>query len=410
MSPGNISRRRSSFDMPSPAYPESAMRILHFMQAIDFRMGGPPRAVVDQVATMHARGHDAIVATTVTRDVPEAWLEAGASPRAVSLPPVGGPLARLSHSALQTIESEIEAADVVHLHGVWEVSSLQVAAVARRVGRPYVISLRGMLDDWSMAQRGLKKRIYLRLGGRRYLESACRVHCTADAELAQSRKWFPHGHGAVVPNLIDLAPFESAPDPEPAKTTWPQLSTAPFRLLFLSRVQYKKGIEHLIDAIEILRDRGRDLVAVIAGSGDDDYLTSMKARAEAGGLGDRILWTGHVGGDLKWSLYAASDVFALPTSQENFGFVFFESLAAGTPVITTDLVDTRDEIARSGGGVIVPQSASAFADAIESFMDGRRDAGVMGDAGRRWTLEHLDTATVAARFERLYEDCVGRRP
>ena len=79
------------------------MRILHYMQAIDFRKGGPPRAVVDQVATMQARGHDAVVATTVIRDVPEAWLDAGASPRAVALPPVGGPLGRLSRSALQML-------------------------------------------------------------------------------------------------------------------------------------------------------------------------------------------------------------------------------------------------------------------------------------------------------------------
>jgi glycosyltransferase involved in cell wall biosynthesis len=385
------------------------MRILHYMQEIDFRKGGPPRAVVDQVATMHGRGHDAVVATTVDRDVPSEWRQPGHAPRSVTLPAVAGPLGRLNAAALDTIRREIEHADVVHLHGVWEVSSLQVAAVARRVGRPYVISLRGMLDDWSMAQRGLKKRIYLRLGGRRYLESACRVHCTADAELAQSRKWFPKGRGAVVPNLIDLAPFASVRDAGLARAEWPALAEAPFRVLFLSRVQYKKGIEHLIDAVGLLKDRGHELTAVIAGSGDDAYLAEMKARAESKGVADRFLWTGHVGGDLKWSLYSACDVFALPTSQENFGFVFFESLAAGTPVITTDLVDTRDEIARSGGGVVVPQSATAFAGAIESFLDGTRDSRSMGDAGRRWTLEHLDTATVAARFERLYEDCVSSR-
>jgi glycosyltransferase involved in cell wall biosynthesis len=382
------------------------MRILHYMQAIDFRKGGPPRAVVDQVATMQARGHDAVVATTVIRDVPEAWLDAGASPRAVALPPVGGPLGRLSRSALQMLESEVRSADVVHLHGVWEVSSLQVAAIARRLGRPYVISLRGMLDDWSMDQRGLKKRIYLRLGGRRYLESACRVHCTADAELEQSRKWFPRGTGVVVPNLIDLAPFESIPDPELARSTWPRLASSPFRFLFLSRVQYKKGIEHLIDAVGLLRDRGHELLVVIAGSGDEEYLQAMRSRARSRNVDDTFFWTGHVGGDLKWSLYSACDVFVLPTSQENFGFVFFESLAAGTPVVTTDLVDTRDEIARSGGGVIVSQTATAFADALESFMNGQRDAENMGKHGRSWTLENLDTSAVAERFERLYAECV----
>ncbi|MCP4835586.1 MAG: glycosyltransferase family 4 protein, partial [Phycisphaera sp.] len=124
-------------------------------------------------------------------------------------------------------------------------------------------------------------------------------------------------------------------------------------------------------------------------------------------LDGRFFWTGHVGGDLKNSLYSACDVFALPTSQENFGFVFFESLASATPVITTDLVDTRFEIERSGGGVIVPQTGDAFADAIESFRTGDRDSVAMGAVGRTWTLANLDTSTVAADFEAVYAECIS---
>ena len=53
--------------------------------------------------------------------------------------------------------------------------------------------------------------------------------------------------------------------------------------------------------------------------------------------------------------------------------------------------------------MIVSQTGEAFADAIESFIDGGRDARSMGEAGRAWTLEHLSTDAVAARFEGLYE-------
>ena len=152
-------------------------------------------------------------------------------------------------------------------------------------------------------------------------------------------------------------------------------------VLFLSRVQYKKGIEHLVDAVSVLRSRNRSIHVIVAGGGDDDYLDSVRDRANQRSVADAFTWAGHVGGSLKLSLFSAADVFALPTSQENFGFVFFESLAAGTPVVTTDLVDTRDEIERSGGGVIVPQTGEAFADAIESFIDGGQDARSMGEAG-----------------------------
>lgn len=380
------------------------MRIVHYMPQIDFRMGGPPRAVVDQVATMHARGHEVVLATTDTRDVPPDWRDSPDLPGVLEIGPLSRPFLRLGAASRAAIVPHLASAGIVHLHGVWELSTLQVAAWCRKVGTPYVISLRGMLDDWSMAQRGLKKRIYHALIGRRYLEGAARVHCTAEAELAQSRKWFPRGHGAVVPNLMDLAPFDPPPDPAIAVERWPVLATAAPRLLFLSRVHYKKGIEHLVEAISLLGDDAGGTHVIVAGSGDEEYLASMRRLAEARGVSDRFTWAGHVSGDAKWSLYAASDVFVLPTSQENFGFVFFESLAAGTPVITTDLVDTREELDASGGGVIVPQTGEAFAEAIRSFIDGRRDAAVMGSAGRRWTFENLPTEHVAAGFERLYEE------
>lgn len=387
------------------------MRIAHYMQDIDFTRGGPPRAVIDQVATMHARGHQAGLLTTNVRDVPASWLNGTPDkPEVVQLPAVRGSFGRLSSAGIAGVREAVARFDILHMHGVWEPANLQVAAVCRRLNIPYVVSLRGMLDDWSMDQSSLRKRIFLAIGGRRYLEQAAAVHCTADAELEQSRKWFPRGTGVVVPNLIDLEPYTDAPDPASALSTWPEIAESPFTVLFLSRIQVKKGIEHLIDAIALLRERGhQDVRVIIAGTGDDDYVAAMRARIKAAGVADQFTWTGHVGGDLKNSLYAACDVFALPTSQENFGFVFFESLASGTPVVTTDLVDTRHEIERSGGGVIIPQDANRFAEAIVSFVSGERDGATMGAAGRTWTLHNLDTSKVAAEFEAVYESRVGDR-
>ena len=386
------------------------MRIVHYMQNIDFTRGGPPRAVVDQVATMFARGHAAALMTTDVTDVPAAWLDpanADHTPTVEQLPAVRGSFGRFGRDALDRLAGTISDYDVVHVHGVWEPANLQVASICRDAGVPYVISLRGMLDDWSMDQSALRKRIYLSIGGRRYLESAAAVHCTADAELEQSRKWFPRGRGVVVPNLIDLEPYAEIPDPGPAVERWPVLGEGGFNVLFLSRIQVKKGIEHLIEAAGLLRERGTDINVFVAGSGDDEYVEAMQGRVRSAKLDDRFFWTGHVGGDLKNSLYSACDVFALPTSQENFGFVFFESLASATPVITTDLVDTRFEIERSGGGVIVPQTGDAFADAIESFRTGDRDSVAMGATGRTWTLANLDTSTVAGDFEAVYAECIS---
>ena len=384
------------------------MRVLQYIQAVDFRGGGPPRAVVELASVLHRRGHDVVLATTVDRDVPPDWGKTGA-PDVVCLPRLSGPLKRLPPAGLRSAAKAIAHSDIVHLHGVWEPANLQVAALCRTLRKPYLVSLRGMLDDWSMAQHPLRKRVYLALAGRRYLERAAAIHCTASEELQQARKWFPKGRGEVVPNLIDLCAYERLPDPQQARERWPELRAARFTVLFLSRIHEKKGIEHLIRAVAAVAARMAGIRLVIAGSGSPAYVQSLQSLAAASGISDKTTWAGTVDGPLKRSLYAAADVMALPTSQENFGFVFFECLASGTPVLTTDLVDTRAELLQSGGATIAPQTAEAFAAEIEAFACGRRDAAAMGAAGREWTMRELATDRVASQFEALYRECVRTR-
>ena len=387
------------------------MRILHYMQAIDFRHGGPPRAVVDQVATMKSRGHLAGLATTVVEDVPDDWLKedarAAGMPEVVRLPPVAGRLNRLTRDGIRLAEEVAARYDIVHLHGVWETSNLQFAAACRAAGTPYVVSLRGMLDDWAMNQKSIKKRLYLACGGRRFLEGAASVHCTAEYERVQSQARFGRARSAVVPNLVDLRPYLEAPDPTLAKAEWAAVGRRGLKVLFLSRLHPGKGVDMLIDAVAEMRRRKLEVQLIIAGNGDEDYEKSLRARAAAAGIEKDVTWTGFISGDVKLSLFAAADVFALPTMQENFGFVMFEAMAAGTPVVTTNLVDTRDEISDSGGGVVVPRTVDDFVAALSDFALERRDARAMGATGRKWTLENLSADRVAGAFEALYESCVG---
>ena len=76
-------------------------------------------------------------------------------------------------------------------------SSRGFAKAAFALRKPYIVSVHGMLDDWSMEQKGLKKRIYLWLAGRKLLEQAYRVHTTAEGEAQQAGKWYPRGKSVV---------------------------------------------------------------------------------------------------------------------------------------------------------------------------------------------------------------------
>jgi glycosyltransferase involved in cell wall biosynthesis len=384
------------------------VKILHYHEEILLEQGGVVRALLDLCSVLVAAGHDVTLLTFNDADTPERWkLHDPGHPQVVSVPRPSLRGRVFRSAAMQAMSAHLRNADVLHLHGMWDPHHVQLAAAARKLGLPYVYTVHGMLDDWCMAQRGLKKRLYLALFGRRMLHAAAAVHCTAQAELDQSRKWFPQGRGVVVPLLLDLGSFKELPGPGPARARFPQLETDWPTLLFLGRLHYKKGVELLIRAADWLRQDRQDCLVLIAGSGEHDYEVSLKHLTRQLELEDRVHFLGFLSGVEKISLFQAADVFVLPTSQENFGFVLFEALAAMTPVVTTRGPDTWPELQASGGAVIVDRDADAIAEAARAILNdpGRRE--VMGRAGRDWVFKNLSGGAVVKKIERLYAEAIA---
>lgn len=381
------------------------MKIIHFLRDIDLRQGGVVRAVLDIATVLSARGHEIVVACCDDRDVPDAWRSGERSvPRVLRLEKRRGPLPTLPSSSARRLEEEAENAEAVHLHTPWEIANLQIGRLARRRGTPYFVSVHGMLDDWSMSQSSIRKRVFLAGGGRRMLEAAAGVHCTAEHERTQAKEWFPNGNAVVIPLVFDLAPFRSLPGPDLARRAFVDAEGGDPIILFLSRLHPKKGVELFIDAIAALLSRGVKCRGLVAGAGTHEYEQRLRRQVERSGLESQVRFVGLVGGEEKISLYQRASLFLLPTSQENFGFVLPESLASGTPVITTRGVDIWPELEKSGGARIVDRDAERLADVAAELLDDPEQISEMGARGREWVFAELDPERVAARYEALYEN------
>lgn len=386
------------------------MRITHYFHRMVLEGGGPVRGVIDLATALARAGHELAIVTTDDRDVPAEWARAapgdsvpGAGrPRVVRIGRAGLAGAIFGPRGLRAVRRALAGSDVVHLHGVWTAANVQVAGVCRSLRVPYVWSIRGTLDDWCMAQGAIKKRAYLALVGRRALEGAACCHLTAEEEHRQAKKWFPGGRGLVIPNLLDLTPFRDLPGPDEARARFACLRAGRPVLLFLSRLHYKKGVETLVEAGAMLRANGIDAAIAIAGSGDPAYERSLRETIERRGMQDRAELLGFVGGRLKVSLYQASDLFVLPTSQENFGFVIYEALACGTPVVTTFGVDTWEELKGSGGVEVVRPDAAETARAVEDLLGDARRRRAMGESGRSWALGYFDESRLVGEFASMY--------
>ncbi len=385
------------------------MKIVQYMAGFRLGEGGVVRGVLDLCGALAARGHEVTLLTLDDRDVPEPWRAGGPGlPRVESLAGPVGPLPGLTRAGTALAEGCIKGAGVLHLHVPWDPVCIRLARLARRLGVPYVVALHGMLDDYPMAGKRLKKRVYLAAGGRRMLEGAGAVHCTARSEQDQSHKWYPRGRPAVVPLIFDLSPFLELPGPDLAREAFPAAFSGEPTVLFLGRLHPIKRIDLLIETVARLRDDGRPCRLLVAGRGEPPYEQSLRALAESHQLAGRVDFLGFVSGAEKASLYEAAEVFALPSHHENWGFVLVEALACGTPVVTTRAVNIWPDLEAGGGAAIVAPTAPALAEAIGKLLGDEPRRLEMGRSGRAWAMETFDPNRVIAQYEQWYEDIASR--
>ena len=378
------------------------MKLLHYFPTTRLTEGGTVRAAIDLCTALARRGHHVIWLTTDDTDAPESWKkELPNTPIIVQL----GPLQRigklLTKEQVKIAADSMKDVDVVHIHAMWLPSNPQMVQACKRANTPWVLSTHGMLDDWCMSQRGLKKRLYLATSGRAMLKGATTILTTAEEERRQAMRWLPNDNAVAIPLIVDLEPYETVPQAALATGEYGESKNP--TVLFLSRIHPKKSIETLISATSILKTRGLEIRLMIAGTGERDYGNLLQKQVEDLNLMTQVQFLGMVVGDVKLSLYALADVFALPTRQENFGLVYPEAMLCETPVITTKGTDIWRELESGGGAFIVDRTPEAFADAIEKLLSDDNARHEAGKSARTHMLEWLDTDNVAMQYEEMYK-------
>ena len=286
---------------------------------------------------------------------------------------------------------------VCHLHGLWDGMTYAASTWAQRAGIPYVWSVHGMLEPWALQQGRLKKRLSLALYHQRCLENAKRLHATAEMEGKNLLSVLRHSELIVVPNGI---PKTSDPNPNLREKS-------PKVALFLSRVHPKKGLDLLIEAWSRLRPA--DWVCEIVGPGDAGYIEELKKRVSDKNLQSFMRFFPPMEDDEKWLAYQRASLFVLPTYSENFGIVVAESLAMGTPVLTTTGTPWSSLLEHGCGWYIKPEIdslettlRSVFENNLETFEE-------MGRRGREFATANFEWGAISQQFIDCYEGCLAGR-
>jgi glycosyltransferase involved in cell wall biosynthesis len=375
------------------------MRILHVVPTYlpATRYGGPIYSVHGLCAGLARRGHDVHVYTTnvdgpgvsavpvgtpVPRDgVAVTYFSTGAGRRLYRSPSMGLALART-----------VGDFDLVHLHSVFLWPTAAAAAAARRAGVPYVLSPRGMLvSDLIRRKSQLIKSLWIELFERRNLAGAACVHLTSALEAEDlGRLGLPARRICVIPNGLQTpADLDGADRRE---------GFARPVVLFLGRINWKKGLDRLIPAMAHIP--GAELV--IAGNDEDNDTPKLQQIASAAGVADRTHFVGPVHGERKWQLLAGAGVFALPSYSENFGIAVLEAMAAGVPVVVTPQVGLAATVAEVGAGIVVDGEPDRIGAAIAGLLADPALSRRMGEAGREAVRKRFSWDAISAQTDLLY--------
>ena len=286
----------------------------------------------------------------------------------------------------------------LHLHGVWEQSTQTAAQLARTHGVPYVISAHGMLERWALQHKALKKRVYAALVERPTLNQAACLHALTAAEAEDYRRFGCTVPIAVIPNGVRI----------PAQVT-SDLFLRNYRelegkriVLFLGRIHAKKGLDLLVRAWKGMAREHPDAALVLAGPDFEGSRARLAALIAAEGLADRVLFTGMLRGELKWSALAAAECFVLPSFSEGLSVSVLEAMGLGLPVILSNHCNLP-EVATLGAGWVIPAEQEPLARVIREMLSHSRQENCrIGEIGALYIRENYNWPIVADKMAQVY--------
>ena len=343
------------------------MKILHVIPSVNPASGGPAEGLRQLCHIYRIGGHEVDVASL---DSPELIEKYEFPTRVFALGPGWG-VYGYSPRAAKWFKENLARYDVVFINCIWQYNTLAAYRALAGTHTPYAVFTHGMLDPYFKRRfplKHIKKTIYWHLFLHRILRDASAVLFTCEEEKILARESFPkyQVRETVVPFGIFGPDCDTVAATEEFLARWPILRGKRLAIS-MGRLHPKKALDILIEAFA--RTLAKDPLwhLVIAGPDSSGLQKELEALADRLGIANRITWAGMLKGTLKWGALTASDVFVLPSHQENFGIVVAEAMVCNLPVIVSDKVNIWREVANYRAGLVCKDTVEGAAASLTQW-------------------------------------------
>lgn len=371
------------------------MRILNIC-AYTWETGGPPKVIFDHAQVALRYGHQVDILSPISPGEKPYPVPTGARLILCQRTPIISRYFReFSGELFRYLRQHVGEYDIIHCHGLWHFGTLAPFLLDKRVAK--VITIHGVLDRWTYAHNNWKKQIIDTLVQKNFLRRANLIHIYNADEREDVLRYLGHPHPNIllIPNGVNLNDFAQLP----SRGTFRQKFNIPAdrqMVLFMSRLNAKKGLDLLLPAFRDYVRQHPDTVLVLAG-GDDGYAATIRQFIDRHTLSESIRMVGMLTGDDKKAALADADLFTLPSYSEGFSIAVLEAMAAGTPALVSDRVGFGDAIREHDAAGLVELTPDGVRAGLETML---------GDDARRQRVSQNATVLLRAHYD---VDIVAKR-
>jgi len=394
------------------------MKLLHVISTLSERYGGPASVLRSLSKEQAKHGHDVTICTT-NLDYPNGVLDV---PTDVAVSENGvaiwhhkldcRPL-HFSVSLGQWLLRHVAEYNVLHVHGLYRFPATFAAALASRKGVPYLIRPHGSLDPFMYRRSRYSlplKRLYERVFDFPNLNNADAIHFTSDEEAERASFLRLKAPGVVVSNGVAWEAYKELPRRGLFRDQLGLRQDQPL-ILFLGRLNFKKGLDLLIPAFAQVLHSVPDACLAIVGPDNEGLGAKVRQWCAENGVQQQVAFVDHIPPEETRQAYVDADVFALTSYTENTGMTVVEAMACGCPVVISDQVNIWPLVEKAGAGLVVPLDIGQISDALLRVLGDSHAAAMMGTSGRAAAREQFSWETIVDQFDRVYETLArGVRP
>ena len=377
------------------------MRFIFTIADLTVESGGPPRSVTGLASALAESGHEVFICageknTTFPLILPQSGKVSIRKIRYLRLPLINWsyPVGLVSNIRNLACTSET----FIHDNMPWNLVQIELKRFKKKSKAHLISCTRGSLNKWCFASKNWKKRPFWNHISKDFYNLSDFIHVTSQEELDDVRALGVTASMALIRNATDI-PNESY--------VASHTSEKEKKLLFLSRISKKKGLELLLNAWSKVRKSEWKLI--IAGTDSEGYLSVLKQLSMELHVNDFVEFIGGVGGLKRDEVYAQADLFILPTFSENYGLAIAEALAHGLPVITTKGAPWKDIVDNKCGWWCDINEESIVNALNEAMLLSNQERKMMGQRGREYVMKEHSWKSAAAKMEASCLYVLGKR-